>query len=151
VKNSIALFLIGMAMVSAAAYDLNFGSTGKKLNHHLLETMMMRNCNPIIAAYEKSLSEKPESPEILNNLSWIYATSMKPECQNHKRALILAKKAVELKREAYILDTLAEAYFVNGFIQDAISAENQAFLLAKEDDRDIYEKQLIKFQNAITR
>jgi Zn-dependent protease with chaperone function len=151
VKNSITLFLIGMALVSAAAYDLNFGSTGKKLNHHFFETMMIRNCGPIIAAYEKSLSEKPESPEILNNLSWIYATSDKSECQNRKKALTLAQKAVGLKREAYILDTLAEAYFVNGFIEDAISAENQALSLAKEDDRDTYEKQLIKFQNAIAR
>ncbi|RPJ81561.1 MAG: peptidase [Deltaproteobacteria bacterium] len=151
VTNSITLFLVGMVLVSAAAYDLNFGSTGKKLNQHLFETMMMRNCESILAAYEKLLSEKPESPEILNNLSWIYATSNKIECQDRKKALALALRAVERKKEAYILDTLAEAYFVNGLIEDAISAENQALSLAKEDERDIYEKQLIKFQNAIAR
>jgi tetratricopeptide (TPR) repeat protein len=148
VKISIALFLSGMVIVGAAAYDLNFGSTGKRLNHHFYETLMMRNCDRVIQTYEKILIENPESPEILNNLAWIFATSSSAECQDHKKALALAKKAVELKREAYILDTLAEAYFVNGFVQEALTVEKMALSLAGENDRELYEKQLIKFQKA---
>ncbi|MFH2064001.1 MAG: M48 family metalloprotease [Pseudomonadota bacterium] len=148
VKISIALFLSGMVLVGAAAYALNFGSTGKRLNHHLYETLMMRNCDHVIQSYEKILIENPESPEILNNLAWILATSSTPECQNHKKALSLAKKAVELKQEAYILDTLAQAYFVNGFVQEALTAEKMALSLATENDRELYEKQIIKFQKA---
>jgi tetratricopeptide (TPR) repeat protein len=137
-----------MLLVGAATYDLNFGKTGKRLNHHLYETLMMRNCDQIVDAYEKMLAENPDSPEILNNLAWIFATSDKPECQNRKRALVLAEKAIVLKREAHILDTLAEAYYVNGLFQEAIATEKQALAMAPEDDRDLYEKQLVKFKKA---
>lgn len=150
VTRSILFFFLGMVLVGAAAYDLNFGQTGKRLSRHIDEIFIMRNCDQVITAYEKMLNDTPDSPEILNNLAWIFATSDKPECQNRKRALVLAEKAIALKQEAHILDTLAEAYYVNGLFQEAIATEKQALALATESDRYLYEKQLVKFKQAIS-
>ena len=150
VTRSILFFFLGMALVGAAAYDLNFGQTGKRLGRHIDEIFIMQNCEQVIDAYEKMLNETPNSPEILNNLAWIFATSDKPGCQNRKRALVLAEKAIALQQEAHILDTLAEAYYVNGLFPEAIAAEKQALALAEETDRYLYEKQLVKFKKAFS-
>jgi tetratricopeptide (TPR) repeat protein len=53
-----------------------------------------------------------------------------------------------LKAAPHIWDTLAEALFVNGRIEEAIAAEQQALDMNPED-RKIYEEQLEKFRKAL--
>ena len=60
---------------------------------------------------------------------------------------MLAKKALQLKQAPHILDTLAESFYVNNQIQDAIATEKRALQLAKKN-RSYYEKQLEKFVKA---
>ena len=56
----------------------------------------------------------------------------------------LAKRAVELKPEPEFLDTLAEAYFVNGKSEEAIRVIKEAIEKATSN-RSYYKKQLQKF------
>ena len=50
-----------------------------------------------------------------------------------------------LEEAAYILDTLAESYYINGMLEAAINAEKEAIRIAKKN-RSYYEGQLIKFR-----
>ena len=72
-----------------------------------------------------ALMHDPENPSVLNNLAWLYATGPSP-FRNPKDALDLALKAAALSPEPFILDTLAEAYYINGRYADAVSTINEA-------------------------
>jgi hypothetical protein len=52
-----------------------------------------------------------------------------------------------LERSPVFLDTLAEAFYANGMIEEAIEIIEEAMSLAT-DDREYYEKQLRKFLTA---
>jgi Zn-dependent protease with chaperone function len=100
-----------------------------------------------VPAYRSAIALDPDNPDTLNNLAWLLATSDNPDLRNPRQALILARKAIALKKAPHIWDTLAEALYVNGHVAEAIGAENQALQL-NPDNRKIYEKQLLKFKNA---
>ena len=72
-----------------------------------------------------ALMHDPENPSVLNNLAWLYATGPSP-FRNPKDALDLALKAAALSPEPFVLDTLAEAYYINGRYADAVSTINEA-------------------------
>lgn len=100
------------------------------------------------AAYEASLALQPDNPDALNNLAWLLASEDDIQMQDPPRALKLAQRAIELKQSPYIWDTLAQALFVNGRIQEAIQAEEEALALDPEE-RQIYESRLMKFKQAL--
>jgi hypothetical protein len=52
---------------------------------------------------------------------------------------------VKLERSPIFLDTLAEAYYENGLIPEAIDTIKEA-ISAASDDKDYYEEQLEKFE-----
>lgn len=97
-----------------------------------------------IKMYEKALEIAPSNHVALNNLAWILATSEDRNLRDYGRALKLAKKAVSLKKTPEYLDTLAEAYFVNGKRNMAIKTIKEAISIAKEN-KSYYEQQLKKF------
>jgi len=70
----------------------------------------------------------PENATILNNLAWLYATSPPPYFHPTK-ALQLASRAAQLEQHPHILDTLAEAYFVNGDFERALETIEKALRL----------------------
>ena len=68
------------------------------------------------------------------------------ELRNPKRAIELAEKAVAIERSPSFLDTLAEAYFVNGSIQKAIEKIKEKggeVILPKVPEEPIVEKEQI--------
>ncbi|MFO7460450.1 MAG: hypothetical protein R6X07_07470, partial [Desulfatiglandales bacterium] len=73
------------------------------------------------------------------------ATAEDQSLRDKKRALVLAGNAVALERSAMYLDTLAEAYFVNGMFPEAVMTIKEAISLA-EDGKAHYEQQLRKFE-----
>ncbi len=173
IQKSITIYLAAIILSGIAVYDLNFGETGKKLNSYLIETIIIREIkkNPnnsslfrelgdyytislkrhsdAINSYEKGLLITPDDPEILNNLAWLLATCEDKAFRNPERALFLAKKAERLKKSAHIQDTLAEAYFVNGYFDKAFSTGKKALSLVRnEKNRLHFENQLIKFREA---
>ncbi|GAH86206.1 unnamed protein product, partial [marine sediment metagenome] len=81
----------------------------------------------------------------LNNLAWIMVTAPDKDLRDRQRALVLAKEAVKLERSPIFLDTLAEAYYENDLIPEAIDTIKEAISAATED-RNYYEEQLRKFE-----
>lgn len=91
----------------------------------------------------------PRNAEALNNLAWLYATSPKGEFHRPEEALELALEASRLRPNSpHILDTLAEAYFVNGLYRDALETGLKA--LAYATDREAYYRaQVDRFRKAL--
>jgi len=100
-----------------------------------------------VKAYKQALDLAPENPDILNNIAWIYATADDPEFQKPKEALMFASMAANLKPAGYILDTLAESFFINGYVEKAIATEEEA--LKKDPSKaDYYRTQLQRFKKS---
>ena len=97
-----------------------------------------------IAAYEKSLEISPDDPYVLNNLAWLLVSAEDIKVRNPTRALMLARQAAELKPLGYILDTLATAYWANGFRENSQRVEKQA-IKVDPAKKEFYEQQLKKF------
>lgn len=93
------------------------------------------------AEAEKARQLKPDDPATLNNLAWLLARSgSAPE-----EALPLARRAVELAPDvAGYLDTLAEAQFRLGMVEDAIRTETRALELRPDDA--FMSRQLARFR-----
>jgi Zn-dependent protease with chaperone function len=98
-------------------------------------------------ALRKSLESAPEDANTLNNLAWLYATSPPPYF-NPKAALELALWAAALQPDPTVLDTLAEAYFVNGQAEEALQTITKA-LLKEPKNRDYFLNQKQKFEAAV--
>ena len=171
IKKSIAAYLAAIVIIGGIGYNLNYGETGKKLSKHLIEKILLREINKTpdnphlysnlgdlyynindytetIRAYEKSIDLKPDNPHVLNNLAWLYATCDDKNLRNPGRALNLALKAADLEKSPHILDTLAESYYMNGRLEEAVSTELHALRIAKKE-RSYYENQLKKFRQKI--
>ena len=99
-----------------------------------------------LVAYNKALEIEPNNPETLNNLAWLLLTSEDQTLRNPLRALILAQKAVLKNPHPHVLDTLATAYWANGFVEDAILTEMEA-LKGATTQREFYRKQIERFKN----
>ena len=171
IKKSIAVYLAAIVIIGGIGYNLNYGETGKKLSKHFIEKILLREINKTpdnphlysnlgdlyynindytetIRAYEKSIDLKPDNPHVLNNLAWLYATCDDKNLRNPERALNLALKAADLEESPHILDTLAESYYINGQLEEAVSAELHALRIAKKE-RLYFENQLKKFMRAV--
>lgn len=99
---------------------------------------------PAVDAYEKALTLAPEHPEIMNNLAWILLTAEDESYRNPERGLMLARIAAARKPAGYIFDTLAHAYFQNGFPETAQEMERRA-MEVDPDNKLFYLEQLEKF------
>ena len=95
-------------------------------------------------AYEKIIQEDQDQAVALNNLAWLLVTVPDESLRDKERGLRLAKRAVALERSPVFLDTLAEAYFANGKVSEAVKTIKEALSLATEGT-SYYEAQLKKF------
>ena len=59
-----------------------------------------------------------------------------------------AERALEQKREAFVLDTYAQALFVNNDIQNAVNAAKEALSRSK-DKKEYYKSQLLRFEKSL--
>jgi Zn-dependent protease with chaperone function len=174
VRNSILVYIVGFIVLSAGVFQLNQAVLGQgerqlrltALENYLAQKMPRtdedarlfsmlayihlerKNDFAAITAYEKALSLNPSDPDVLNNLAWLLATSEKPHLRDPQRALRLAREAIALEQAPHIWDTLAEALYVNGRIEEAIVAQRNA-LAMNPDNRQHYEDQLSKFEEAL--
>ena len=69
-------------------------------------------------------------------------------CPARAAHLVYAKRAVDASNgeEAWVFDTLAEAFFANGKFDEAIKAEERAIEMAPK--QDAYRDQLTRFREA---
>ena len=101
-------------------------------------------------AYRQAIDLDPDNAMALNNLAWLYATETDSEYFDPKEALKLAERAAVLKPDAaYILDTLAEAYFINGRLKDALEMEEQALAFAFSSERPQYLARIERYRKAL--
>jgi Zn-dependent protease with chaperone function len=100
-----------------------------------------------LIAYNKALALEPSNPKLLNNLAWLLLTSENPELRDPSRALDLARLAAMQVPAGYILDTLATAYWANGFISKAIETEKQAISVSPEEEEGYYRRQIQRFND----
>jgi len=168
IKKSIIVYLMGLLLVGGMGFALNFSEAGKSLNTGFFEKIILReiehepynanlysmlgdiyytrkNYEGVQKAYETSLYLAPDNPQVLNNLAWLYAACDDKRFRDPHRALILAKKAASLEQTPYILDTLAESYYVNGMFDEAIAVGKLALESAKKN-QTYFEDQLEKFK-----
>jgi Zn-dependent protease with chaperone function len=100
------------------------------------------------AAYKKVLEMDPDNADAMNNLAWLYLKAEDGRFRRPKDALLLAIQAASLKKSPYILDTLAEAYFANGYVEKAVAAEEEAVGIAIKN-RQYYLDQLKRYRQAL--
>ena len=97
-----------------------------------------------LTAYEKAYSLDPVNPEIMNNFAWLLLTSENLKLRDPAKALTLARVAATLQPEGHVLDTLATAYWANGFVDEAVSTEKEAAAMDAPQQR-FYQARIIKF------
>jgi tetratricopeptide (TPR) repeat protein len=98
-----------------------------------------------LAAYERALTFEPVRAELMNNLAWLLLTSPDLQLRDPPRALILARRAVEIRPLGSFLDTLGLACWANGFLDEAVAAEQDA-ALADPAGRGYYQQQADRFR-----
>jgi Zn-dependent protease with chaperone function len=171
IRRSVVVYAVGIAMLAGGGYAINFGETGERLSASFLERMLEREIdrNPgdpelyrmlgdlhydrgrykeAMRAYERSVALDPDSPSAVNNLAWLLTGADAPRLRDPERALALARRAAAQSDAAHVLDTLAEAYFVNGMYEAALETGRRALDRAG-GDRSHFRAQLRKFQAAV--
>jgi Zn-dependent protease with chaperone function len=98
-----------------------------------------------LAAYERALTFEPVSPDLMNNLAWLLLTSAELQLRDPPRALILARQAAGMRPLGSFLDTLGLACWANGFLDEAVAAEQDA-ALADPAGRGYYQQQIDRFR-----
>jgi hypothetical protein len=96
-------------------------------------------------------SARQDDSSGLNGVAWLYATSSDPSVRNPQKALEYAVKAVAAteEKDAAVLDTLAESYYVNGQYGKAVETERKALALQPGDPlKGLLQKSLKKYEDA---
>lgn len=122
------------------------------LNHLLLGEVYRLAERPekAIASYERALALAPMDPEILNHLAWTLATKENPTPKEKSRALNLAYRAVMIKPAPHILDTMAEALYLNDLPDEALELIDRALArVGPQGNREYYLSQKEKFKKAV--
>ncbi len=164
---SLIVFLV---LITFLGYTLNFSPLKTNIEHkfltHILNRQLIESSENIEIykalayvyhrrknlakaqwTYENILRLNPDNGLALNNLAWILATAQDTTLLDYPRALKLAKRAVEIERSPTFLDTLAEAYYVNGLYDQALQTIKEALENAS-GNRGYLNSQLKKFSKA---
>ncbi|MCD6306246.1 MAG: M48 family metalloprotease [Deltaproteobacteria bacterium] len=162
------LFLIYLVCIAGLAYLFNWGPVKRYTTYAVIEQAIRRELTKepqnvelylslatvyqqmgkereALRIYEQIIRLDPYRAAALNNLAWLLATASDRDLRDPDRAVELAKRAVTLERSPGFLDTLAEAYFVNGCLEDAIKTIKEALATATEN-MGYYERQLKRFE-----
>ena len=171
VKKLIIGYFVLVIILVGVGYSINYGMAKEAFSNFIAENVLFqqldvdpensdlytvvgdyyynnKNYGKAIDSYENVLRMDPENVHALNNLSWLFATCPKEEYRNRKKALEYAARALEQKREAFILDTYAEALFANNDIQDAVVVAKEALSRSK-DKKEYYKSQLQRFEKML--
>ncbi|HEV3301662.1 MAG TPA: hypothetical protein VG055_18555 [Planctomycetaceae bacterium] len=116
---------------------------------------LVRRCSALDRlGYELEIAYEPNNARMLNDLASMYLNPDLEDRTNPKRAWELAKRALDLTRQAAFLDTAAEAQYQCGNVREAIRLEKESLtktVASAGDDqkfRRYRENQLKKFQDA---
>ncbi|SLM31629.1 conserved membrane hypothetical protein [Desulfamplus magnetovallimortis] len=168
VKWMVQGYIALIVMVCFAGYHFNFGNGREHLDRMIAERILAEqlerapdNIEVLLLAgdyyydaglfersieyYGRSIQQDPFNSHALNNLAWLYATCPDSAYQDHKKALQLATRALKQDLSPHVLDTYAEACFLNGLFKEAVDASREALKRA-EDRHEYYKKQVERFE-----
>ena len=172
IKKIITGYVVLVMILVGVGYSINFGMARETFGNFIAENILFqqldvdsenpdlyavvgdyyykkKNYEQTIESYEAVLKIDPENVHALNNLSWLFATCPKEGYRNRKKALEYATRALEQKRDPFILDTYAEALSANNDIQKAVIAAKEALNRSK-DKKEYYKSQLQRFEKLLT-
>jgi Zn-dependent protease with chaperone function len=105
--------------------------------------------------YRQVLVWDPQNRMALNNLAWLLTQHFPGDVAKVKESVHLAEAAIEVEPAAFIWDTLAEAYALDGRSEEAVKAARSALQLAERETRaasapglDYYQERMEQFQHA---
>lgn len=128
---------MGRLLEAHANYMSHYESLGD-------ERMARMEKDRIGAMLVRNLAEEEPDAGSLNSLAWFCAIND----IYLDEALEAARRAVDLSPdEAYIIDTLAEAYFRNGMVTQAVATIERAIEL--EPENNYYKEQLARFEDEL--
>lgn len=115
-----------------------------------LEDNRVKDYAGAIKEYQAAIADDPSNASAWNNLAWLYATAEDQKMRDPVKALSNARKAVELEPQAaFIHDTYAEALYVNGEYDEAVTTQEQTLkLLRPSDDPKDYLARMAKYKAA---
>ena len=168
VKFMIAGYILVVISVFGFGYSVNFGGQNEAFQTYIAEKVLEQKIRvdpensdlyTLVGdyyydtgkyreardAWENVLQIDPENLHALNNLAWLYATCEDRSLRNPEKALVLAQKAVKISREPYVLDTYAEACYLNNDIENAVKAAKEALSKAPPSRESYYKQQLSRF------
>jgi len=171
VKKMIAGFLLAVGVIFSIGYSVSYGGFNTSFTRFVAGKILSRQLelNPdnsdlyvqvgdfyydarqyekATVAYENVLKIDPVNVHALNNLAWLLGTCPDRAFRNAPRSLELARRAVDIQKEAYLLDTYAEALYLNNHKSQALAAAKQALEISTER-RQYYENQVIRFEKAL--
>jgi len=129
------------------AIELN--PVNDKAHHNLAQTFFSKgDIAGAVKHYRESLRLNPGSIETLCGLSWILATSKRPEFRDGAEAVRLAKRACELTnyRNPETLYTLAAAYAEIGRFTEAVQVAQEAIELCLSSGKEKRAKDIARLQ-----
>ena len=135
---------IETALRQEAAGKQQDGTALISLGDYYLSKKMEKNA---LNAYEEALARAPHHAGLLNNMAWLLLTAETPGMRDKTRALVLAEQAAALAENAYILDTLATAYWAHGRVDTALVLVERAARLDPENIK-YYHQQMDSFRTA---
>jgi Zn-dependent protease with chaperone function len=169
VRRMIAVAMAGLVGVAILGYHLTYGQFKPEFENFITSRLVFeqlkrepenadlqvaagdyhyarQNYTKAVGFYETAVYLVPDHVHALNNLAWLLSTCPQAELQDPERALALAGRAVSLAPQSpFVLDTYAEALFVNHRIAEAVAAAQKALQLSR-DRRDYYQDQVRRFQ-----
>ncbi|HTS19729.1 MAG TPA: tetratricopeptide repeat protein [Verrucomicrobiae bacterium] len=118
----------------ALRIDPNLAGVQRSFGNILAQTGRLQEA---MEHWEQALRIKPDSPDVGNDLAWMYATLPPAKGGNPAQAVRLAERACGLSnnRVAEYLDTLAAAYAAAGRLGDAVATAQKAISLARSEGR----------------
>jgi Zn-dependent protease with chaperone function len=171
VKKLITGYFVLIALLFGVGYSINFGMAKDAFGDFIAENILYqqlevepensdlyvlvgdyyynkKNYEKAIDSYNNVLRVDPENVHALNNLAWLFATCPNVKFQNRQKALEYSTRALKQSRQAFILDTYAQACFVNNDFKGAVGAAQEA-LSRSRDKKEYYKDQLDKFKTKL--
>ncbi len=172
VKKMMGGYLAAIALVFFIGYSMNYGVLKERFELFITQRILLQELavdpanadlyvlvgdyysntrfKKAIEAYENVLKVAPDNIHALNNLAWLLVTCPDESFRDYKTALAHAQRAVALQRQAYILDTYAEALFANNEFESAVAVAREALEMA-ESKKEYYQEQLERFEKQLVK
>ena len=97
-----------------------------------------------------ALEKNPDNTNAMNQKAWMLAVCPDPRYRDGKKALELARKAINIKTTPNYLDTLAAVYAENGRYKEAATVQRKVIALLTQEERlsqlEIYLERLKKYE-----